>query len=306
MQQINCLYGHEVYEESIEEKISAFEKVTEFIKITDALTSEGIEFVPLKGPVLSYRLYGDATFREYYDLDLLADLPSVLRAKDLLIGLGYEPVGYRLPDTKIGQQIVFSHVHHILFTHRVYNLRVELHWRLFQTPPVRSGKLDDLVAANLSELTLAGRSFRVLSAELELLYLIMHGGIHYWRRLKWIVDVNEFLKTIKIDWEKFKAMAVVLKASRLISLANLILAECFPSGPSIPWENEKIPFMKSYATTQINEVEEPDRETLKMKLGRIRFSFHCYPGVMYKFKRIMSAFIFYVYHAFRRGEHAVT
>jgi hypothetical protein len=303
-QQINSLFGKKVCEESFEEKKSALENVAEFIKIADALASEGISFVSLKGPILSYRIYGDATFREYCDLDLMVDLSSVRRAKDLLIGLAYEPVGYQFPDRKLGQKIVVSHVHHILFTHKTHNLRVELHWRLFQTPPVRFSKLDELVAKNLSEMTFAGRSLRILSVEMELLYLVMHGGIHSWRRLKWLVDIHEFLKKNKIDWEKFTDMAIDLRASRMISLANYVLAEYFPLGPSIPWENENIPFMKSYAIRQINEVDEPERETMAMKFSRLRFSFHCYPGLMYKFRRVRSAVIFYLYHAFRKVEHS--
>ena len=303
LHQVNSVFGERVSEEGFEEKKSALEKVAGFIRVTDALSSDGIRFVPLKGPVLSYRIYGDATVREYCDLDLIIDLSSVRRAKDLLIGLGYEPVGYQFPDRKFGQQIVVNHVHHILFAHR-HNLRVELHWRLFQTPPVRFSKLDDLVTQNLSEMTFAGRTLRVLSVEMELLYLVMHGGIHYWRRLKWLVDINEFLGNCTVDWEKFKALAFELRASRLVSLANFLLAEYFPSGPSIPWKNEDIPFMKSYAIRQINEVEEPERETLAMKMSRLRFSFHLYPGLMYKLRRVRSAVIFYLYHAFRKAEHS--
>lgn len=305
LRQINSFFGKKVCEENLEGKISALEKVKEFIKITDALILEGISFIPLKGPVLSYRIYGDATVREYCDLDLMVDLSSVRRAKDLLIGLEYEPVSYQFPDRKTGQQIVVSHVHHILFTNKTQYLRVELHWRLFQSPPVRLKKLKDLVAQNLSEITFAGRSLWVLSVELELLYLVMHGGIHYWRRLKWIIDINEFLKTNKIDWKKFKALALDLKASRLISLANFVLSEYFPSGPSIPWENEEIPFMRSYAIRQINEVNESERESMAMKMTRLRFSFNCYPGLMYKIRRVRSAVIFYVYHAFRKIDRAV-
>ena len=156
-QQVNALFGRKVIEESLEDKIRSLEKIAEFIRITDVLNSEGIGFIPLKGPVLSYRLYGDAMVREYCDLDLMVGLSSVSKAEDLLIGLGYEPVGYQLPEGRLGQQIVFSHVHHVLFTHKAHDLRIELHWRLFQSPPVRFTKLDSLVAANLSEITFEGR-----------------------------------------------------------------------------------------------------------------------------------------------------
>ena len=302
--QIDKLTGRKESAGRFEDKIVALEKVAEFIRITDALNSESIEFIPLKGPVLSYSLYGDATVREYCDLDLLVDLPFVHKTIELLIRLGYAPVGYQLPPSQIGQKIVIAHLHHVLFTHRMHNLRVELHWRLFQTPPVNFRKLDKLVGGNLSEITFADRSFTVFSKELEFLYLVMHGSLHYWRRLKWLTDINEYLMVYKIDWKKFRAMAAELRASRLISLANYVLSEFYTSGPSIPWTNDGIPFMRAYALRQIYSVEESERETLGMKLSRLRFSFHCYPGIMYKIRRLGSVVVFYLYHAFKKREHS--
>ncbi len=302
--QIKKLTGTKESTERFEDKIDALEKVAEFIRITDALNSESIEFIPLKGPVLSYCLYGDATVREYCDLDLLVGLPFVYGTIDLLTGLGYEPLGYQFPRSQIGQQIVIAHLHHVLFVHKSHNLRVELHWRLFQTPPVKFRKLNKVVVANLSEITFADRSFKVLSRELEFLYLVMHGSLHYWRRLKWLTDINEYLKVYKIDWEEFRAMAFELRASRLISLANYVLPEFYPSGPSIPWKNDRIPFMRAYALKQIYSVEESERETLGMKISRLRFSFHCYPGIMYKIRRLGSVVVFYFYHAFKKREHS--
>jgi hypothetical protein len=48
---------------------------------------------------------------------------------------------------------------------------------------------------NLSQLSFAGRTFTVLNPELDLLYLVIHGGLHGFFRLKWLVD-------IKIFWRK--------------------------------------------------------------------------------------------------------
>jgi len=306
IRQVNSLFGTEGSGESTEARVGDLAKVAEFVRIGDLLHSHEIDFIPLKGPVLSYRIYGDATVRKYCDLDLLVEPASVLRAKDLLTGIGYEPVRYTLPESKMGQKIVLSHVHHILFTHRLLDLRVELHWRLFQTPPVRFSKLAGLVAGNLSEIGFSGRSFRVLNNELELLYLVMHGSIHNWRRLKWLLDVHEFLKVYEIDWVRFNALAVELKAGRMIALTNYVLSEYFPSGPTIPWEAESTAFLQSYALRKIMEADEPGRESLKEQMSRLRFSLYSFPGLMYKLRRVLSALVFYTYQAFCKKEHAIT
>jgi len=294
--QVNALFETEGLVESRENKARELNKIAEFLRIGDLLQSHKINFIPLKGPILSYRIYGDATVRKYCDLDVLVEPVFVLKAKELLSGIGYEPVGYTLPENKTGQRIVLSHVHHILFTHNLHELRVELHWRLFQTPPVGISKLSGLVDRNLSEILFADRSFRVFNNELELLYLLLHGSIHNWRRLKWLTDVYELLNKDEIDWAKFNILANELRAGRLISLTNFMLSEYFPSGPSIPWKNEKTPFLNSYAIRKVSEPDEPEHETVEMKMSRLRFSLHSYPGLGYKLRRIGTAVIFYVYH----------
>ena len=76
-EQINLLAGGRVIEESYEEKAGTLVKVAEFIKVTDLLRAGGIDFIPLKGPLLSFRLYGDATTRRYGDIDILVDPASM-------------------------------------------------------------------------------------------------------------------------------------------------------------------------------------------------------------------------------------
>jgi len=302
--QVKALLGAEVPEESIETKTRELDKIAEFLRIGDLLHSHNINFIPLKGPILSFRIYGDATVRKYCDFDLLVEPSSVLKARELLAELGYEPVGYTLPENKTGRRIVLSHVHHVLFTHSLHELRVELHWRLFQTPPVRTTILAGLVDANLSEIQFADRSFIVLDDEMELLYMVIHGSIHNWRRLKWLADVHELLQREEIDWPKFLILAQKLRAGRLISLTNFMLSQYFPSCPTIPWKNEKTPFLNSYAIRKVSEPDEPEHETVVMKMNRLRFSVHSYPGLTYKLRRVGSALIFYVYQLLRNSNHS--
>lgn len=150
-----------------------------------------------------------------------------------------------------------------------------MRWRLFQTPQVSSRKLDNPVVRNLSTMSFTWRTIKILSGELELLYLVMNGSIHYWKRLKWLNDINGYLKRNRINQDKIRVMALDLKSSSLISPTKFILSEYFPFDPSLPWGNEKIPFMKSFVLRQVNETDEPEKENVSMKLSRLRFLFHC-------------------------------
>ena len=76
-QQINSIFGRTVTEEIFEEKTAALDRVAEFLRVTDAFSAAGIKYLPLKGPILSFRLYGDATLRQYSDLDILIEVAGV-------------------------------------------------------------------------------------------------------------------------------------------------------------------------------------------------------------------------------------
>lgn len=108
-------------------------------------------------------------------------------------------------------------------------------------------------------MSFAWRTIKILSGEFELLYLVMHGSILYWKRLKWLNHINEDLKRNRINQDKFWTMALDIKYSSLISQTKFILSEYFPFDPSLPWGNEKIPFMKSFVLRQVNETDEPEK-----------------------------------------------
>jgi hypothetical protein len=301
LQQINAIFGKTVIRESFEEKAAALAKVAEFLRVTDAFSAEGISFIPLKGPLLSYRLYGDGTWRRYCDLDIMVDITSVSRGVQLLSGLGYMSEYHTWPESKCGQRVITNHMHHVFFSHPINELNIELHWRLFQTPAAGISKLENLVKANQSVESFAGRSYTVLSNELELLYLVMHGSIHSWRRLKWLVDAEAYLRTRTIDWKLFERLVTELKAERLVSVGKSILSEYFTAGSLVPFDFYSPLFMKEFALEKIREPEDSGHESLKMTFKRWRYSFLSYPGTCYKINRVSYFMQFYSYRIFRKA-----
>ena len=63
----------------------------EMFRLFEQFAAAGLEALVIKGPVLSVRCYGDPGARQYGDLDLIARDKDILRATELMIGLGYEP-----------------------------------------------------------------------------------------------------------------------------------------------------------------------------------------------------------------------
>ena len=221
--QINILFGRNVIEESREEKAVALERVAGFLELTDTFTRAGVGFIPLKGPLLSERLYGDPTARYSHDLDILVREEDIANAAGVLAASGYMPLSPSLPESSGRRKKQLKNSHHISFIHPDREQIVELHWRLMNRLWVGFSDVDGLLRENLTEHEFAGRRFTVPAVELELLYLVIHGAAHHWGRLKWLADVHRLLETKTFSRERFSDLTVVLKAGRLVAMCNAVL-----------------------------------------------------------------------------------
>lgn len=74
-----------------EASIAAFYWVSELVRVLEGFAAAGVKVVPLKGPSLGERLYGDAALRVNYDLDVLVPKAELTRAEAVLAGLGFRP-----------------------------------------------------------------------------------------------------------------------------------------------------------------------------------------------------------------------
>lgn len=287
-QQINSILGENTIEESIEEKIVAFSQVKEFISVTDAFTAADIKFIPLKGALLSQRLYGDPTFRKYCDFDILTEVSAISKAIGIVLQLGYKANPSAWPETSYMQKILVNHTNHISYSNFEKQVTIELHWRLIKTPVISYNHLDSLVRNNLVSINLAGRSFSVLSNEMELLYLIIHGGIHWWRRLKWIIDINAFLKTQTVNLKKFKELGEELKADHMLAFCNAVLSRYFPGGPQLTDVKPPDSCLVNFSEKRIQSGVELAQDFYQRIVQTVYFSLTFFPGIRYKLRTIRN------------------
>jgi hypothetical protein len=291
LQQVNSLFGSIVFPESVGGKIKEFEILKEFFSVCDLLKAEEIEFIPLKGPELSYRLYGDATIRNYNDIDILVNIHNMTRVINLIELTGYKIAYNKWPEKRTIQRKFTTHVNHITFINSEKATIIEIHWRLLRTPAISFSGFENLIYRNLSILNFAGRSFRILNNELELLYIIIHGGLHFWSRLKWLLDVDIFIKTQNIDWMKFKELTIDLKAEKMVGLCRKIHSDYFSGESAIP-VNFPIPHrIVEYTRTRIADNKDTAFGSLKKVLENFRYTLFAFRGLRYKIQVIRS-FVF--------------
>ena len=204
--QIDSLLGtnhKELYQKDI---IENFKVIREFIVVTDEFRKMDIRFISLKGPLLSQRIYGNATYRRYRDLDILIDSKDIPLAYRYLIIMGYNPE-YELPEDEKGRQFLYHYLKHIPFIHPKTKVIFELHWQILE--------LKDLFETNFNYIyhhisvnyVYMNRNFQILNKEYDLIYLLIHGSMHRWQRLKWLVDIGDYMLNTTFDWLEINNLA---------------------------------------------------------------------------------------------------
>jgi len=290
-QQIDDFLGEKESGNYPELKGQILGKVHDFRVVSNILFDQNIEFIPLKGPMLSYRLYGDMSYRNFGDLDFLMDRSSIEPAIKKLKENGYECPLYDWHIEVGTESQIFDHYHHIVLINPHSNIHLELHWRLFNYKFAGKGITDEMIANSKTSLKYEERGFQVFNPEFELLYLIIHGGLHAWQWLKWLVDIHDFINNIPFSREKFNQLAKSLDAQRMIQVCNTLLQDYFPDSPLLPQSSRTPPFLYKYATDQLQGIEEGDFSLM----GRIKhhwYRMQCFPGLKYKWSVLSHIFLY--------------
>lgn len=283
--QINSLLNEEQNQLVFEEKVNSLRLLSEFLSITDFLQKHSIWFLPLKGPLLSYRIYGDATCRRYRDFDLMVKPDVAPDVIQILCEQGYVFEGYRWPDSAIGRAKVIEKINQFTLYHPEKYLTIEIHWRVFIDPIVEYDLIEKIVNKNIQKIDFAGRLINQFKLEFELLYLIIHGGLHTWRRLKWLLDVHEIVTRFEIDESKFDELVSLYKAQRMVGLCNAMLNHFFPNSTLLPVVYPVPEWFFTYCLRQINNNNKEYNPPFSLK--HRMFYLNAFPDWKYKQKRIL-------------------
>lgn len=289
-QQIDSWLGENRAKEFLPEKLRQLKTVKNFLFVTGLLTKDNISFTCFKGPLLSYRIYNDPTVRISNDIDLLIDKKMIIRVMDILTKNGFllsEEIFW--PQKKIQQELLVDYIKHLSFYNQELNIIVEVHWVLMLELPVAQKKIRQIIAENLTEIKFSGRTFSVFSPEFELLYLLIHGAIHGWSRLKWLVDIHDY-PISELDVHKFEKLVGRLRAWRIVGQANSLLNHFFKT--QMPFHRKKyVPsYVIRYALGFIKDDNAQRLLTREMAIN-YRYLWFLFPGVGYKFQ-LLSGTLF--------------
>lgn len=287
-QQIDDFLGDEGSRDFRETKAQMLDKLVKFQKVTGVLQSAGIPFIPMKGFLLSQRIYQDPTYRITGDFDLFVEPDQVSSSVKALISAGFHPLKYDWPKSAYREKMLLRIMNQYLLFHNELNILVEVHWRLFPNHIICEEMFRHIIWENLIEVPMSGKTYRQFNNEFELLYLVIHGGLHAWRRLKWLVDVHEMLNRFPLDEAKFLDLTRKLKAGRMVALCNAMLKEFFPGSKQMPCAKKVNKFHLRHSRHYILREQDQPGASLYDTWQRARFKLTAFPGLRYK----LSAFRF--------------
>lgn len=190
-------------------------------RLLDALRGNGIPAAAWKGPALAKRLFSDPADRHSEDLDILVTRERWEKARDVLRSLGYRPVESIGPNER---RYAISFMGADPGGHGK-EVHVELHYDA--DLPYLGYRLDGV----LNEVLRYGG--KRPAPEAELILLAVHAVRHRDLALKWLVDIDTFVRRIPLDWDRLACLAAESRTSKAV-LTVLAATRTFYDTPFPP------------------------------------------------------------------------
>jgi hypothetical protein len=186
----------------------------ELLRLKKLFETNGIVVLVFKGPVLAQQLYGDITQRQYSDLDILIRQSDINKVAQILQSCGYVPI-YPLSPTQ--HKTWYRHAKDMTFIHPSQTTHIDVHWKLMDSDHPIQVSLKEIWEHPI-QIYLKDIPLSTFSNEEMLSYLCIHGSKHLWEKIEWIKDIDSFIRTQSINWDKVKHLMQYSGSEHMIVL----------------------------------------------------------------------------------------
>lgn len=196
------------------------QQANQLTEILNELNIIDIQAIPFKGMTLAMSAYGSLKFRSSRDLDILIRKKDVQPCINKLNELGYVHEWNLTP--RQWQEFISYAGEDILFGPGV---PVEPHWAF--APRTMAIRLDYAAIWNRArETTFNGQIVLSLCPEDELIVLCIHGCKEEWAKLKWVIDVAEFIRSNELlNWSEIREYSSSQGVARIVRVGILLAVE---------------------------------------------------------------------------------
>lgn len=177
------------------------------VELTEDLQHQHIDFILLKGEVLSQLFYSERNYREFRDIDILVDEKNIDATEQILLASGFiRNMPY--PEASPRQLSYFNqHKKDREYYHPDDGTIVELHWRLIEVDHPFNDHVSKVLDSKRAT-KIHGKSITCMESDDLWLYLCLHGSLSSWYRLRWINDIALLLDLYPPEnWEQLLTLA---------------------------------------------------------------------------------------------------
>jgi hypothetical protein len=227
------------------------------------------------------------------DIDLLVSDRDLNKIHRLLSQRGYEARHPELFTSGLHRRVFEKSKHHVPYALRKKSLHLEIHFRLFKNPHVLPNSALDAWASPQT-VVYAGVPLYSLSLIDNMIFLFVHGSIHKWHLLKWLLDLARFCRTAEIDWEQLRERARALDLERpvlqgLLLLDHLLAIPLPAAFSGLPGE-KSVMKMTQHALTVIYESRETSKYGFRFALRERFYLLKLKKGKRYKLRYLRDLF----------------
>ncbi|HKI55385.1 MAG TPA: nucleotidyltransferase family protein [Anaerolineales bacterium] len=175
-------------------------------RVSLQLRTHNIDFILLKGTGLSHLLYGEDSYREVRDIDILVAPEDIDATECILFELGFVRTMPSAGATPKQIHFFNRHKKDREYYHPDSDAILELHTSLIEPDHPFHPTLPDLLAAGTS-VTVHGERVGTMAGNLLWLYQCLHGSLSGWYRMRWICDIALLLKLHQPNWGELLRLA---------------------------------------------------------------------------------------------------
>jgi hypothetical protein len=201
-------------------------------RIADRFHYRGVDWMVFKGTTQAAQFYPDPAWRDSADIDLLVPPDQFGCALDELVEMGFVASYPPVPRRGLFRRMILAAVRDVMLVAPDNPAdSIELHKRLF----FAGGRRADFLALPVGE---GQMPMPAMGPDLAF-YLIAHGALSYWVRLKWLVDLVPLLCRLGDDeLATIRARAASARSENAVAAGLILLRMLFPFvalGPLEDW-----------------------------------------------------------------------
>jgi hypothetical protein len=208
----------------LENGVRALNLAGELAEVVEVLEAAGVAPLAYKGPALAVQAFGDASLRDYGDLDLVVRKEELAAAGEALARAGFRD----LFDPGANRAALLRDGHHLQYQRD--GVLVEVHWRFGKSVFGYAEELSGLWE-RAAALDIRGRRVRALSVADHLLALAIHSSKTMWASLEGTVSMVRLAAQVAPrQWPEVMARARAWRCDEALRV-SLLLAERMLGAP---------------------------------------------------------------------------